>query len=74
MEVTEQLLVSDGLEGVYIDAIPGVVCERYHCIDGGHGVLHYDGGDRIFSEEIVTEVTVSTELYCRSTCTTTAKY
>ena len=57
MEVTEQLLVSDGLEGVYIDAIPGVVC-----IDGGHGVLHYDGGDRIFSEEIVTEV-IGNQLY-----------
>jgi len=37
----------------YIDAIPGVVCEGYHCIDGGHEVLPYDGGDRIFSEEIV---------------------
>ena len=56
MKVTEQLLVCDGIEGVHIDAIPGVVCEGYPCIDGGHGVLLYDGGDRIFSEEIVIEV------------------
>jgi len=31
-----------------------VVCKGYHCIDGGHGILLYDDGDRIFSEEIVT--------------------
>ena len=36
MEVMEWLLVCDGLEGVHIDAIPGVVCEGNHCIDGGH--------------------------------------
>ena len=39
------------LEGVHIDAIAGVVHEGYHCKDGSHWVLLYDGGDRIFSEE-----------------------
>jgi len=42
----------DGLERVHIDAIAGVICEVYHSIEGRH-VLLYDGGDRIFSEEIV---------------------
>ena len=56
MEVMEQLLVCDDIEGVHIDAIYEVVCEGYHCIDRGHGVLLYGGGERIFSEEIVTEV------------------
>ena len=42
-----RVLVHDGIEGVHIHAIAGVVCEEYHYIDRGHGVLLYDGGDRI---------------------------
>ena len=33
-----RVLVHDGLEGAHIDAIAGVNCEGYHCIEGGHGV------------------------------------
>ena len=42
-----------------LNAIPGVaiVCEGYvSLLRWGHGVLLCDGGDRIFSEEIVAEV------------------
>jgi len=39
---------------IHIDAIAVVICEGYHSLEGGH-VLLYNGGDGIFSEEIVRE-------------------
>ena len=44
MKGSDGVLFHDGLE-----AIAGVVYEGYHYIDGGHGVLLYDGSDRLFS-------------------------
>ena len=52
-------MVHNGLKGVHIDAIAGVVFKGYHCIiDGGHGALLYDGGGALLYIMVVTEYSV----------------
>ena len=71
MEVTEQLLVCDGLEGVHFDAIPVVVFKGYHCIDGSHGVLLYD---EVIGNQTDYNCINSICIVEVATFTTTAKY